>query len=72
MKWRIANNSHCNVCGQDEDYLHYFISCPYLKEFWVKIKQILKKANIETFVTLKHIKIFGKDYFDFSYYFLQF
>ena len=37
MKWRIANNSQCNFCGQDEDYLHYFISCPYLKELWVKI-----------------------------------
>ena len=72
MKWRIANNSQCNFCGQDEDYLHYFISCPYLKEFWVKIQQILKKPNIENFVTLKHIvfgyKIFDKDYFDFNYF----
>ena len=59
MKWKIANNSQCNFCGQDEDYyLHYFISCPYLKEFWVKIQQILKKSNIENFVTLKHI-VFG-------------
>ena len=33
MKWRIAINSQCNFCGQDEDYLHYFMSCPYLKEF---------------------------------------
>ena len=69
MKWRIAINSQCNFCGQDEDYLHYFMSCPYLKEFWVKIQQILKKSNIENFVTLKHIvfgyKIFDKDYFDF-------
>jgi hypothetical protein len=24
MKWRIAINSQCNFCGQDEDYLHYF------------------------------------------------
>ena len=36
IKWRIADNSQCNFSGQDEDYLHYFISCPYLKEFWVK------------------------------------
>jgi len=34
-------------CGQDEDYLHYFISCPYLKNIWVKMQQILKKSNIE-------------------------
>ena len=26
MKWRIAINSQCNFCGQDEDYLHYFMS----------------------------------------------
>jgi hypothetical protein len=72
MKWRIAINSQCNFCGQDEDYLHYFMSYPYLKEFWVKIKQILKKSNIENFVTLKHnvfgYKIFDKDYFDFNYF----
>jgi hypothetical protein len=40
--------------------------------FWVKIQQILKKTNIENFVTLKHIvfgyKIFDKDYFDFNYF----
>ena len=72
MKWRIAINSQCNFCGQDEDYLHYFMYCPYLKEFWVKIQQILKKSNIENFVTLKHIvfgyKIFDQDYFDFNYF----
>ena len=47
-------------------------SCSCLKEFWVKIQQILKKSNIENFVTLKHIvfgyKIFDKDYFDFNYF----
>jgi hypothetical protein len=44
----------------------------YLKEFWVKIQQILKKSNIENVVTLKHIvfgyKIFDKVYFDFNYF----
>ena len=37
----------------------------------MKIQQILKRSNIEHFVTLKHIvfgyKIFDKDYFDFNY-----
>ena len=63
MKWRIAINSQCNFCGKDEDYLHYFISCPYLKKIWVKIQQILKKSNIENCVTLKHI-VFGYKIFD--------
>ena len=27
MKWRIAINIQCNFCGQDKDYLHYFMSC---------------------------------------------
>jgi hypothetical protein len=57
MKWRIANNSQCNFCGQDEDYLHYFIYCPYLKEFWVKIQQILKHIAFGN-------TIFDTDYFD--------
>ena len=38
-----------------------------------EIQQILKKSNIENFVTLKHIvfgcKIFDKDYFYFNYFF---
>ena len=72
MKWRIAIDSQCNFCDQDEDYLHYFISCPYLKEFWVKIQQILNKSKIENCVTIKHIvfgyKIFDKDYFDLNYF----
>jgi hypothetical protein len=63
MEWRIAINSQCNLCGQDADYLHYSMSCPYLKEFWVKIQQILKKSNIDNFVTLKHI-VFGYKIFD--------
>ena len=50
MKWRIGINSQCNLCGQDEDYIHYFICCPYLEEFWVKIQQIIKKSNIENVV----------------------
>ena len=58
MKWKIANNSQCNFCSQGEDYLYYFISCPYLKELWVKRQQILNKTNIENCVTLKHI-VFG-------------
>jgi hypothetical protein len=33
MKWRIAINSQCNLCGQDEDYLHYFMSCPYIDKY---------------------------------------
>ena len=36
MKWRIANNSQCNFSGEDEDYLHYFMYCPFLNKFWVK------------------------------------
>ena len=66
MKWRIAINIQCNFCGQDEDYLQCFMSFPYLKEFWVKIQQILKKSNIENFVTLKHI-VFGYKIFYFNY-----
>jgi hypothetical protein len=44
----------------------------FLHLAYLKIQQILKKPNIENFVTLKHIvfgyKIFDKDYFDFNYF----
>ena len=45
MKWRIANNIQCNLCGQDEDYLHYFISFFLSKRILGEIQQILKKSN---------------------------
>ena len=74
MKWKIANNSQRNFCGQRWrlSTLLYFLS---LSERTLgENKKILNKTNIENFVTLKHIvlvyKIFDKDYFDFNYFFL--
>ena len=33
FQWKIVNNNRCNVCGNEEDYLHYFITCSYFKHF---------------------------------------
>ena len=45
MKWRIANNSQCNLCGQDErlSTLLYFLSLS--ERILGEIQQILKKSN---------------------------
>jgi hypothetical protein len=40
MKWRIAINSQCNFCGQDEGYLHYFMSERILGENTTNIEKI--------------------------------
>ena len=42
------------------------------KDFWVKIKELLKKSGIENDITLYHLvfgyKIFDKSYYDFNYF----
>ena len=27
FQWKIVNNNRCNFCGNEEDYLDYFITC---------------------------------------------
>ena len=51
MQWKIYSISQCNLDGQDKAYLHYFISYSNLKEFWVKIQQILGKKLIYLFLS---------------------
>jgi hypothetical protein len=29
FQWKIVNNNRCNFCGNEEDYLHYFITCSF-------------------------------------------
>jgi hypothetical protein len=53
-----VNNTRCNCCGNDEDYLHYFITCSFLKTFWEKIYNLYKSNNLEIKLKLKHL-IFG-------------
>ena len=43
LKWKIIKNSLCNLCKIVEDYSHYFRTCIFFKEFWGKIKELLKK-----------------------------
>lgn len=57
---------------QDETYLHYFIECSYLKEFWEKIHILLSKCKMNFNITLKHLifgyKIVYKEYYYFNYF----
>ena len=71
LKWKITNDSMCNFCKEDEDYFHYFISCNFLECFWTKICDLLKRANLEFSVKLKHI-IFGYKTFDDNYFGLNY
>ena len=73
-KWKITNSNLCNYCRKLEDYEHYFMSCPFLTEFWKRIYDILSvhKYKIEMKIKLKHLvfgyKIFDKEYFWFNYF----
>ena len=55
-----------------EDYSHYFRTCIFFKDFFGKIKELLKKSGIENDITLYHLvfgyKIFDKNYYDFNYF----
>ena len=43
LKWKTMKNSLCNLCNLVEDYSHYFRTCIFFKDFWGKIKELLKK-----------------------------
>ena len=58
LKWKIMKNSLCNLCNIVEDYSHYFRTCILFKDFWDKIKELLKKSGIENDITLYHL-VFG-------------
>ena len=66
------NNNRCKFCGNEEDYLHYFITCSFFKRFWEKIYNLLKSNNLEITLKLKHLifgyKISDKNYYDVNYF----
>jgi hypothetical protein len=53
-----VENSLRNLCNIVEDYSHYFRTCIFFKEFWGKIKELLKKSGIENDITLYHLAIY--------------
>ena len=55
FQWKIVNNNRCNFCGNEEDYLHYFITCSFLKMFWEKIYNLFK-SDINLEIALKLVK----------------
>ena len=72
-QWQIMNNNRCSFCGNEEDYLHYFITCSFLKTFWEKIYNLFKSNNLEfTLLKLKHLilgyKIFDNNYYGVNYF----
>jgi hypothetical protein len=67
FQWKIVYNNRCNFCGNEEDYLHFFITCSFFKTFWEKIYNLFKSNNIEFTLNLKHL-IFGYKIIDNNYY----
>ena len=67
FQWEIVNNNRCSFCGNEEVYLHYFITCSFLKTFWERIYNLLKSNNLEFTLKLKHL-IFGYRISDNNYY----
>jgi hypothetical protein len=50
-KWKIMENSLCNLCNIEEDDSHYFTT--FFKEFWGKIKEVFFfKCGTENDITL--------------------
>ena len=69
--WRLSNCSLCNFCQLEEDYIHLFMSCKYVSNFWKKVTELFKKVNFEINISLTHLvfgyKIFNKEYLHFNY-----
>jgi hypothetical protein len=67
FQWKIVNNNRCNICGNEEDHLHYFITCSFFKTFREKIFNLFKSNNLEITLKLTHL-IFGYKISDKNYY----
>ena len=46
FQWTIVNNNRSNFCGNEEDYLHYFITYSFFKTFWEKIYNLFNSNNL--------------------------
>ena len=73
LKWKISENDKCNFCKtKEEDYLHFFITCSFLKDFWEKVHYLLAKMNFQNKILAKHIvfgyKISDQGYNGFNYF----
>lgn len=72
FKWKQTNDNLCNVCNEEEDYNHFFISCRFLEKFWKSIHELMIKSNLNFRVSLKQLvfgyKIFDKNYFGLNYF----
>ena len=53
-----VNNNRCNLCGNEEDHHHYFITCSFFKTFWGKKYHLFKSNNLEITLKLNHL-VFG-------------
>ena len=54
--WKISDSKLCSLCNVVDDYSHFFITCKYVKEFWVQFSNYVKTVKREDFeITLKHI-----------------
>ena len=72
LKWKISTDGKCNFCKSDEEnYIHFFLSCKFLNEFWGKINNLFKNVKFEVNISLKHLvfgyKIFDDNYSSFNY-----
>lgn len=67
-KMEMSTDNKCNVWNVDEDFMHYFLLCDYLKHFWEKVDELLRAVNYDTNISLLHLlcgyKIFDKNYND--------
>jgi hypothetical protein len=66
FQWKIVNNNRSKFGGNEEDYLHYFITCSFFKRLGEKIYNLLKSNNLEITLMLKHL-IFGYKISDKNY-----
>lgn len=68
FKWKIKKDNLCNFCNKKEDYEHLFLSCPYNKEFWEKVKNMLTFVKFSPHILNLENLIIGYKILDESYY----
>jgi hypothetical protein len=55
--WKQIDTPLCKHCNYLENLEHFFIKCPYLRDFWTTVHNLFKKLNISKLFSLNEIVI---------------
>ena len=68
FKWKIVPENTCTYCKIRDDYLHFFFTCNYNREYWQKIKQLFNFLKIGSHLLCLENLVTGYKIYDDAYF----